>query len=147
MRHRKTHQIPGVIVQERGDIDPLMASQQERKKIRLPQLVRLGPLEVLHLLLAPHPLRCRLRLDTFGSQHSPHRRLRGADPQEAPHHIADATAPGSRFGLLRRQDRLRPLIGRLFEVRMRCRLAHLERIFSALPVRLHPLDRSRVRHA
>jgi hypothetical protein len=36
MRHRKTHQIPGVIVQERRHIDPLVATKQEREQVRLP---------------------------------------------------------------------------------------------------------------
>jgi hypothetical protein len=31
MCHRKTHQVAGVIVQERRHVDPLVASQQERK--------------------------------------------------------------------------------------------------------------------
>jgi hypothetical protein len=57
MRHRQAHQIPGVIVQERRHIDPLVPPQKERKEVRLPQLVRLRPLEVLDLLLAPHALR------------------------------------------------------------------------------------------
>jgi hypothetical protein len=92
MRHRQAHQIPGVIIQERRHVDPLVASQQERKKIRLPQLVRLGSFEVLHLLLAAHTLRRHLRLDPLGPQYSPHRRLGCSDPQKSPHHVADAAA-------------------------------------------------------
>lgn len=57
MRHRQTHKISGVIIQERRHIDPLVAPQQEREQVRLPQLVRLGAFKVLDLLLAPHPLR------------------------------------------------------------------------------------------
>jgi hypothetical protein len=57
MRHRKTHQVAGVIIQERCHVDALVPPEQERKKIRLPQLVGLGAFEVLHGLLAPHPLR------------------------------------------------------------------------------------------
>jgi hypothetical protein len=147
MRHRQAHQVPGVIIEERRHIDALVASQQEREEVRLPQLVRLRTLEVLHHLLAPHALRRRMRLDPLGSQHPPHRRLGGTDPQKPSHHIADAAAAGLRRLLMRRQDRLRTFIGRLLQVRMQGGLLDLQRLFSALPVRLHPQDRGRVRHA
>lgn len=147
MRHRQAHQIPGVIVQERCHVNSLVASQQERKEIRLPQLVRLGTLEVLHLLLALHPLRRHLRLDAFRSQHPPHRRLGRAYPQEPAHHIADAAATRVRCLLMRRQGRLRPLIGRLLQARMQRQLPHFERLISALPIRLHPHHRGGIRHA
>jgi hypothetical protein len=147
MRHRKAHQIPGVIVQEGRDINPFMPPQQEREQVRLPQLVRLGALKVLDLLLAAHPLGRRLRLDALGSQHSPYRRLRRPDPEEPPHHIADAATAGSRRLRMRRQDRLRALIGRLLEVRTQRGPFDCKRLFPALTVRLHPQDRRRVRHA
>jgi hypothetical protein len=78
MGHRQAHQVTGVIVQERCHIDALVPPQKERKKIRLPQLVRLGALEVLHRLLAPYAFRRRLCLDAFGSQHPAYRGLGGA---------------------------------------------------------------------
>jgi len=80
MRHRKAHQIPGVIVQERRHIDPLVTTKQEREQVRLPQLVRFSTLEVLHLDLPSNPSLGCLRLDAFGSQHPPHRRLGGTYP-------------------------------------------------------------------
>jgi len=147
MRDRKTHQIPGVIVQERRNIQPLVPAKQEREQIRLPQLVRLRPLEVLHLHLAPYPSLCRLRLDAFGLQHPAHGRRRHADTQKSPHQVPDAPASGTRAGRMRRQDRLRTLIGRLLQVRMQNGLARLEGSLATLPVRLHPLHRSRVWHA
>jgi hypothetical protein len=79
MRHRQAHQVTGVIVQERRHIDPLVPPQQEREQVRLPQLVRLGTLEVLHSLLAPYSLRRRLCLDALGSQHPSYRRLGSTD--------------------------------------------------------------------
>jgi hypothetical protein len=79
MRHRQAHQVTGVIIQERGHIDPLVSAQQEREQVRLPQLVRLGTLEVLHRLLATHALRRRLGLDAFGSQHPAYRGLGSTD--------------------------------------------------------------------
>lgn len=148
MRHRKTHEVARVIVQERRHIDAFMSSQQEGKEIRLPQLVGLGPLEVLHHLLAAHALGRGLCLDAFGSQHPPHRRLGGAKPQEPPHHIADTPAARARRLLMRGEDRLRARIGWLLRGRTRSSsLLHLERLFPALPVPLHPHHRRRVRHA
>ena len=147
MRHRKTHQVARVIVQERGNINALMAPQEERKEVRLPQLVRLGTFEVLHLNLPAHSPLGHLRLDAFGSQHPAHRRLGGAKPQKSAHHIADAAAAGRRRLRVRCEDRLRALIGRLLEVWMQCGLARFERLLSALPIRLHPHHRRRVGHA
>jgi hypothetical protein len=57
-----------------------VSAQQERKKIRLPQLVRLSTLEVLHLDLPSNPSFGGLRLDAFGLEHPPHGGLRDADP-------------------------------------------------------------------
>jgi hypothetical protein len=147
MRHRKAHNITGVIIEERSYVNPLVASQQERKEIRLPQLVRFGALEVLYLDLPAHPSLGRLRLDAFGLEHPPHRRLGDAYPQKPPHHIADAPAASSRCLLVRCEDDPRALIGRLLQVRMQRRLPHSERLFAALPIRLYPLDRCRVWHA
>jgi hypothetical protein len=147
MRHRKAHQISGVIIEERGHIDPLMPPQQERKEVRLPQLVRFGALEVLHLKLPSYPSLGCLRLDAFGSQHPPHRRLGGAKPQEPPHHIADPATAGSGRLSMRCQDRLRALIGWLLQVRVQRGPFDLECLLAALPIRLHPLDRRRVWHA
>jgi len=147
MRHRQAHQIPGVIVQERCHVDAFVPSQQERKEVRLPQLVRLRTFEVLHFdLLSYSPLGC-LRLNAFGPQRAPHRRLGHSYPQEPSHHIADAATTGVRCLLMRRQDRLRALIGRLLQVRVQGGLLYLERFFTAFPIRLHPQDRRRVWHA
>lgn len=78
MRHRQTHQIARVIVQERGHVNPFMPPQQEREQVRLPQLVRFGALEVLHFDLPAHPPLGCLGRDAFGPQHASHRRLGGA---------------------------------------------------------------------
>jgi hypothetical protein len=79
MRHRKTHQISGVIIEERSHIDALVSAQEEREQIRLPQLVRLGALEVADWMRPLHPPLGHLRLDSFGLQHPANRRLRCAD--------------------------------------------------------------------
>jgi hypothetical protein len=79
MRDRQTHQIPRVIVQERRHVQPLVPAQQERKEVRLPQLVRLRTLEVLYRLVPPYPPRHYLRPDAFALQHPAHGRCRYAD--------------------------------------------------------------------
>ena len=116
--HRKTHQIPRVIVQERRHIDALVTPQQERKKVRLPQLIGFGALEVLNRALALDPLGRDLRLDALRSQYPPHRRLGRPNPEEPPHHIPDPSTPGPRLALVSRKNRLCPLIRRLLQVRL-----------------------------
>jgi hypothetical protein len=110
MRHREAHQIARVIIQERCHIDPLVAAQEEGEEVRLPQLIGLGPLETLLLRLG-------LGLGGFaplgepsGPQHPAHRRLGGADTEEALHHVADAPAARLRLLAFRRHNRLTPCI-------------------------------------
>jgi hypothetical protein len=44
----------GAVIEERGDVHPLVAPQEKREQVGLPELVRLRPLE-------PPPGRPRLR--------------------------------------------------------------------------------------
>ena len=110
MRHHQAHQIARVIVQERRHVDPLVPAQQEREEIRLPELIGLGALK------APLPrprlgLRPRSRLcEPFALQHPAHRRVRGANAEEALHHVANATTPGLRLRALCLEHRLAPRI-------------------------------------
>jgi hypothetical protein len=106
MRHREAHQVARVVIQERRHIDPLVAAQQEGKQVRLPQLIGLGALETLLLGLRLRSRRRALLRKTLRLQHPAHRRLRCANPEEAPYHVADASAARLRLGLLRRQHRL-----------------------------------------
>jgi hypothetical protein len=147
MRHRKAHQVAGVIVQERRHVQPLVPPQQEREDVRLPQLVRLGPLEVAHRMLALHSTSGSLRLDAFAHQHSAHRRLGHADPQEPPHQIPDTPRASARFALPRRQHRRSLRSGSTLRIRAMPRRPRCERLSSSLAIAVHPLDRRRVRHA
>jgi hypothetical protein len=45
MRHHETHEIAGVVVQERRYVHPLVAAQQKREQVGLPQLIGLRALE------------------------------------------------------------------------------------------------------
>jgi hypothetical protein len=74
VRHREAHEVARVIIEKRRDIDPFVPAQQKRKKIRLPQLVRLGALEALRRRLRPWLRRRATLAYAFGLQHSTHRR-------------------------------------------------------------------------
>lgn len=113
MRHRETHHVARVIVEEGGHVHPLVPPQQEREEIRLPQLVGLGALEALRL---PARLRhaLRLRARDLGAasrlEHAAHRRLRGPEPEEATHDVTNPAAARLRIRLLRRDHRCMPRI-------------------------------------
>lgn len=105
MRQRQTHQVARVIVQERGHVETFMFPEQEREQIRLPKLVRLGPLE---------PVRPRLRLGTHLRarrrqplllQYPPHRGRRSPQAKVPLQHIADPPATRRRLRLFGRHDR------------------------------------------
>lgn len=126
VRNGQAHQIARVIVQERRHVQPLVPAQEEREQIRLPQLVRLRPLEVLHGLMPPYPLGHHLWLDAFVTQHPTHRRRRDSDPQEPLHAVADAPAASQWLRLARRQDGLRLWARGLLQVRPLNRLPRLQ---------------------
>ena len=108
--HHQTHKIAGVVIQERRNIDPLVFLQQEREQVGLPQLIGFGPLEAprcgWRIRLSPDPL---LR-EPLPLQHPSHRRLGGADADEAPEHVPDAPGSRTRMGRPRRQDRITPRV-------------------------------------
>ena len=112
MRHREAHQIARVIVQERRDIDPLVPAQQEGKEVGLPELIGFGALETASLRLRLGLRRRTLPGKPLLLQRPAHRRLRGPDAEEAPHHVADASTARGRVRALRRHHRLVSGIGR-----------------------------------
>jgi hypothetical protein len=147
VRHHQAHEIARVIVQERRHVHPLLAPQKEGKEIRLPQLVGLGTLK------APLPgprarLHRRRRAQPLLPEHPAHRRLRRPDPEEAPHHVPDAPAPGLRLGTLCLEHRLAPRIGlrRLRPLGLAGR-PPLQGVPPASPILLRPLQHRRVRNA
>ena len=148
MRHRQAHQIARVIVEERRHVNPLVAAQQEREQVRLPQLVRLRPLEALHRRPPPRlALRSLRRLHTSLAQDPPHRRRRGPKPEEASHHVADPPATGLRLQRLHRHDRATARV--LAPPGPGClpRRCRLERRAPAVAVPRAPLERRRVANA
>jgi hypothetical protein len=138
--HHQAHQVARVIVHECGHIDALVPAQKEREEIRLPQLVRFRALEAHYLRTRPG---LRLRGLGLGKpfllEHPAHRRLRGADAEEAPQHVANAPAASLRLGALDLNDGFAPGIrlggqrlGKRPLARPQCRL-------STFPVALHPV--------
>jgi hypothetical protein len=111
VRHHHAHEVARVIVQERRHVDAFMAPQQEREEVRLPELIRLGALEAPIARLRSRLRRRPRRREPLALQHPPHRRVGGADAEEAPHHIANAPAPGLRLLSLHREHRLAASIG------------------------------------
>jgi hypothetical protein len=73
VRQRKTHQIARMIVEECRHVDPLVAAQQEREQIRLPELVRFSSLEALHGRPRSGLCLCTRDPCRLCSQHSAHR--------------------------------------------------------------------------
>jgi hypothetical protein len=65
MGEDQRHHEPGTVVEERGDIDPLVPSQQKREQIRLPELIRLRALKPPLGRPRLRPCRGRWRAETF----------------------------------------------------------------------------------
>jgi hypothetical protein len=147
MRHRQAHQVARVIVQKRRDVHPLVLAQQESEEIGLPELVWLRPLEAMLLGLGFRFGRLALLRQPLGVQHTPHRRLGSADPEETPHHVPHAPAAGIRLRRLHVHDRVSARVGRLLPCPRRPLGPGLKRFCTAVPVALHPGQCRRVWHA
>jgi hypothetical protein len=100
VRHHQAHEVARVIIQERRHVHPLVATQQECKEIRLPQLIGLRALEAPLLGLWLRSRGLALFCQAFLLKHPAHRRVRSPDAKEAPHHIANPAASRLRLGLL-----------------------------------------------
>lgn len=101
----EAHQIPGVVIEERGHVYPLMLPKQEREQVRLPELIGLGSLEAFGLGLGLGLSPRLLLRQALGLEHPPDCRLGRPDAEEPAHHIPDPAAPGGRVLRLHRQDR------------------------------------------
>lgn len=104
VRHGVTDDEATVIVHKYGDVQPLVASQQEGEDVTLPELIRLRPLEATRRMLAAS--RCRGLLDEpLLVQDASHQRLAHPDALLASELVADAPRPVvgvCLFGLLHR---------------------------------------------
>ena len=127
------------VVHEDGDVEPLMPAQQEGEDVRLPQLIRLRPLEAPRQRLRLLDLRRPRLQQPFFMQNPPHRRLRDAKAFEPFQHIRDSTGAKVWVLLLRLHHARAPRILDARRARLRSPLRrHQRRLTSALQ-RLAPL--------
>jgi hypothetical protein len=124
------------VIEKRRQVDPLVAPQQESEDVRLPQLVRLRPLEARLRCRRPWPC-SRLLHHPRLVQHAPHFALADPDRLEALEHVANAPRPVFGVRPLQRQHRLAPRIF-LPLLLLRPRLLRKQRLVAALGHRLPP---------
>jgi hypothetical protein len=141
VRQDEAHEKPRVVVHEGRQVQPLVASQEKREDVRLPQLIRCRPLEAPWRPRATvlRPGRRRRRHPGL-LQHPPHRRLRHAQGLEALDHVADSPRSVLRVFLLerchRRDDWIIPVQRAGLAA---CRLRH-QRLFAAQLVGHQPVS-------
>lgn len=131
------------VVEKRAQVYPLVPAQKESEDIRLPELVRLRPLEAPRPGLLPWRSGLRLEQPCL-VQHAPHFALADPDRLEPLQHIADPPRPVLWVRLPQRQHRL---LARVFLLRLLRlpRLASEQRLVAALRVLPPPLHQRRVR--
>jgi hypothetical protein len=93
MCERVTDDEAAVVVHEHADVEPLCAPQPKREDVRLPELIRHGPLETTRRVLARGLLDRRLD-QPFFVQNAAHLLLRDTECLEAREHVPNpACAP------------------------------------------------------
>ncbi len=108
VRDRERDDEAAVVVEERGDVEPLVAPQQEGEDVRLPELVRRGALEAPRRVVSrPGGRRC-LGKQPFLVQDAEHLRRRDAERLETAELVADAAGTVLRVRLLRGDDLVAP---------------------------------------
>jgi hypothetical protein len=145
--HDQAHDVARVVVHERRNIDALLSTQQEREQIRLPQLVRLGPLEAMRVALGLGlALRLAPRLKPLVLEHPANRGLGGAQTEEAPYHVADPAAARIGLRLLHRDHRLPPRIdlAHCRNAARNWRAPRMQRVHAAGTIPLRPIVHGRV---
>jgi hypothetical protein len=80
VRHHERDQVARVVVHEGRHVDPLVASQQKRENVRLPELIRLRSLETRLLTPRLRHRRRRFLEQSFLVQNPTYRRLRHPKP-------------------------------------------------------------------
>lgn len=142
-RHRVSDDEARTVIEKGGQVDPLVAPQQESEDVRLPELVRLRPLEAGLRRRRPPHYRLLLHQPRL-VQHPPHLRLADPDRLEADQHVADPAAPVLRVRPLQRQHRLAPWVF-LRRPFLRTRPLRKQCLVSALGESLSPQRHRRLR--
>lgn len=140
VRQRVRHDEARVVVHERRQVQPLVAPQQKREDVRLPQLVRRRPLEPPRRMRPRRFLARSLQQQPLLVQDPPHHRLRHSQHREPSQHVADPPRPVLRVLPPQRRHRL-PLRHRGRRLPLGLRTYHLRRqaLQAARFVPLHPV--------
>ena len=132
-----------VVVHEYGDVEPLMAPQQEGEDVRLPELIGRRAFEAR---LRPRRLRDfrRPRLQqSFLVQDPPDGRLRHSEAFEAAQDVRDAARAHLGVLLLGRHHCSAPRVRDARRATLRARLRRRQRTFPSAVQRAHPLVHAR----
>jgi hypothetical protein len=105
VRQPVRHDEARVVVHEGREVQPLVAPQQKREDVRLPELVRLRPLEAPRRVLSRSTHRPALHQPRL-VQDPPHLRLRHAQRLEARQRVPDPPRPVLRVRFPHRHDRV-----------------------------------------
>ena len=131
---------PRVVVHERCQVNPLVASQKEREDVRLPELIRTRSLEPAFGMLSLLD-RGRRRDEALFVKNPPDLCLTHAERLEARQEVTDAARPVLRVLLANAHDcctlgllRRRPLANR------HDRWLRLQRVDATAPVRFDPVQ-------
>jgi hypothetical protein len=133
-----------VVVHEADQVEPFVTPQQEREEVRLPQLVRLRPLEPPLRLLPRGRLRLCLEQPLL-VEDPPHHALRDAERLEPPEDIADAPRPELRVLFLQRLHGAPLRVGLQLPPLGRA-VPRQETVNPGLPVASDPLEERRLRN-
>jgi hypothetical protein len=150
VRHDQAHHIARMVVHEGRHVHALLAPQQEREEVRLPQLVGLRPLETHRrgprAGLAPR--RFALRREALVLEHTSDRGLRSPKAEEALQHVAYTAAARVRLRLLDRDHRRTTRITALPAARLAClRPARQQRGLASRSILARPVADGRVWNA
>jgi hypothetical protein len=139
VRQSVRHQVARVVIHEGGQVNALVASQQKREDVRLPELVRLGALEASHWML-PRPRGWRRLDQPFVVQDPADLTLGNTQSREAGQHVSDAPCPKLRVLLSHFHDRLAPRLLQLRSCQRHRKLRQRHQpIDPALSVACHPV--------
>jgi len=145
MRQRVRHQEARVVVHEGGHVHALVAAQEKREDVRLPELIGLRPFETTRSVLSFRHRRTGGRNQPRIVEDSPDLCLRDPQPRKAREQITDSSCPV--FGVLASQTLDRFPLRRVTRTPLRCqRIERLgnQRLGAALLKRCHPaLERCR----
>ena len=144
MRESVRDEEPTVIVHEGREVETLVASEQKREDVRLPELIGRGALEAPRRMLARFGASGCLGHQPLFVKDAAHLRLAHAERRKAREHVADATAAWCGVGAACREHRLPSHLLRVRRrARRRARRLRTQRLLAALLVEREPVAHRR----